>query len=140
VSWFPTRKFSSEVTTEDDGQKVWHNAEDMDVPIPLPKERPGEPLDEKRARLVYQSRKRGMLENGILLGTFASQYLDKLTEPQLDMYDQIINLPSNDWEIYYWMVDKKPTPKEFDNEVMDMLKKHAANEKYEVRNQQPPLN
>ncbi len=28
-----------------------------------------EPLDDKRARLVYQSRKRGMLENGLLLGT-----------------------------------------------------------------------
>jgi succinate dehydrogenase flavin-adding protein (antitoxin of CptAB toxin-antitoxin module) len=27
-----------------------------------------EPVEEKRARLLYQSRKRGMLENGLLLG------------------------------------------------------------------------
>ena len=27
-----------------------------------------EPIDEKRSRLLYQSRKRGMLENGLLLG------------------------------------------------------------------------
>ena len=27
-----------------------------------------EPLQEKRSRLIYQSRKRGMLENGLLLG------------------------------------------------------------------------
>ena len=27
-----------------------------------------EPLHEKRSRLIYQSRKRGMLENGLLLG------------------------------------------------------------------------
>ena len=27
-----------------------------------------EPLEEKRSRLIYQSRKRGMLENGLLLG------------------------------------------------------------------------
>ena len=27
-----------------------------------------EPLEEKRSRLLYQSRKRGMLENGLLLG------------------------------------------------------------------------
>ena len=31
-----------------------------------------EPLEEKRARLMYQSRKRGMLENGLLLGRQAS--------------------------------------------------------------------
>ena len=31
-----------------------------------------EPADEKRSRLMYQSRKRGMLENGLLLGRQAS--------------------------------------------------------------------
>ena len=31
-----------------------------------------EPLTEKRSRLIYQSRKRGMLENGLLLGNFQS--------------------------------------------------------------------
>ena len=33
-----------------------------------------EPLNEKRARLVYQSRKRGMLENGLLLGKILFLY------------------------------------------------------------------
>ena len=35
---------------------------------------------------------------------------------------RLINLPSNDWEIYYWATETKPTPEEFDNVVMDMLK------------------
>ncbi len=34
----------------------------------------------------------------------------------------MINLPSNDWEIYYWATETKPTPEEFDNVIMDMLK------------------
>lgn len=38
-------------------------------------------------RLVYQSRKRGMLENGLLLSTFAAKYLNKFDEKQLDEYD-----------------------------------------------------
>lgn len=43
-----------------------------------------------------------MLENGLLLSTFAHRYLQTMNEEQLSMYDRLINLPSNDWEIYYW--------------------------------------
>ena len=37
------------------------------IPIPEPVSRKGESLEVKRARLLYQSRKRGMLENGLIL-------------------------------------------------------------------------
>lgn len=77
---------------------------------------------------MYQSRKRGMLENDLLLSTFAKKYLDSLNEEQTMMYDRLINTVSNDWDLFYWMVEKQPTPKEYDNEIMDMLKKHAKNE------------
>lgn len=36
-------------------------------PIPEYRARQDEPVDVKRARLLFQSRKRGMLENGLLL-------------------------------------------------------------------------
>jgi len=39
-----------------------------------------EPLAEKRARLVYQSRKRGIRENGLLLATFADKHLKSFGE------------------------------------------------------------
>merc|ERR1712215_210676 len=98
-----------------------------------------EPINEKRARLLYQSRKRGMLENGLLFGSFANKHLNAMTEEQLVLYDRLINLPSNDWEIYYWAVGQKATPEEFDNEVMDMLKEHAKNKDRESRIQMPDL-
>lgn len=69
-----------------------------------------------------------MLENDLLLSTFVKKYLDSLTEEQTLMYDRLINTVSNDWDLFYWMVGKQPTPKEYDNEIMDMLKKHAKNE------------
>ena len=47
-----------------------------------------EPLEEKRARLMYQSRKRGMLENGLLLGSFASKHLATFDEEKLALYDR----------------------------------------------------
>jgi len=36
--------------------------------IPPYVEKSDEPVEQKRSRLMYQSRKRGMLENGLLLG------------------------------------------------------------------------
>jgi hypothetical protein len=38
--------------------------------------------------------------------TFAAEYLNKMTEAELEHYDFLINKPSNDWEIYYWAVGK----------------------------------
>lgn len=39
----------------------------IEIPLPPWDERPGEPTDIKKRRLLYESRKRGMLENCILL-------------------------------------------------------------------------
>lgn len=107
--------------------------------IPPYIEREGENVDLKRARLIYQSRKRGMLENGLLLSTFAKKHLNNFNDSQLKLYDRLINLPSNDWDIFYWATGAKPTPPEFDNEVMDLLKKHIKNEDKQARIMQPEL-
>ena len=55
------------------------------------------------------------------------------------MYDDIINKPSNDWDLYYWMTGASAIPVEFDNEVMDLMVEHAKNTRMEVRLSQPPL-
>ena len=107
--------------------------------IPAFVDHPEEPSDVKRSRLLYQSRKRGILENGLILSTFAQKHLADFDAEELSLYDRLINLPSNDWEIYYWATGARPTPEEFDNKTMDMLKKHTRNEDRESRFQQPGL-
>ncbi|XP_068206518.1 succinate dehydrogenase assembly factor 2, mitochondrial-like [Palaemon carinicauda] len=107
--------------------------------IPMYEEKVGEPIHLKKARLQYQSRKRGMLENGLLLSSFAHRFLSAMSEEQLSMYDRLINLPSNDWEIYYWATGVRETPLEFDNEVMTMLKDFVKNSDRENRTVQPDL-
>lgn len=84
-------------------------------------------------RLIYQSRKRGMLENDLLLSTFASKYLKTMSAEHVKQYDTLINKPSNDWDIYYWATNKKPTPPEYETEVMTLLKSHVQNEHKESR-------
>jgi succinate dehydrogenase assembly factor 2 len=112
---------------------------DRSLPIPKYQQKQNEPANIKRARLLYQSRKRGMLENCLLLSTFASEYLDSMNEKQLALYDDLINQVSNDWDIYYYATNVNPTPAELDNEIMDLLKKHVKNENKEQRFTQPNL-
>ena len=112
---------------------------DNSLPIPKYQTKQNETTKVKRARLLYQSRKRGMLENGLILSTFASQYLQNFTDKQLDQYDNLINQVSNDWDIYYYALNIKETPEEYSNEIMDMLKKHVKNENREKRLKQPDL-
>ncbi|XP_059831597.1 succinate dehydrogenase assembly factor 2, mitochondrial [Hypanus sabinus] len=111
----------------------------IQIPLPPWEERTNEPLDTKRARLLYESRKRGMLENCILLSFFAKKYLNEMTGKQLSLYDKLINQPTNDWDIYYWITETKPTPPEFDNEVMTLLKEFTKNRNMEHRAGQPAL-
>lgn len=81
-----------------------------------------------------------MLENCLLLSTFAAKYLDSMNEEQIVLYDKLINKPSNDWDIFYWAIGNKPTPKEYDNIIMNMLKEHVRNDNKESRLFQPELN
>jgi len=52
----------------------------MQSMIPPYVEKSDESVETKRSRLMYQSRKRGMLENGLLLGSFASKHLTGMTQ------------------------------------------------------------
>ncbi|KAK4121019.1 DUF339-domain-containing protein [Parathielavia appendiculata] len=72
-----------------------------------PLRRVGEDPATMRARLLYQSRKRGTLESDLLLSTFASAHLASMTPSQLAEYD--LFLDENDWDIYYWATQDEDT-------------------------------
>ncbi|TIA12373.1 DUF339-domain-containing protein [Aureobasidium pullulans] len=72
-----------------------------------PLRRTGEDTNTTRARLLYQSRKRGTLESDLLMSTFADRYLETMSPKQLQQYD--LFLDENDWDIYYWAT-QEPTP------------------------------
>ncbi|GMK58635.1 hypothetical protein CspeluHIS016_0600770 [Cutaneotrichosporon spelunceum] len=83
--------------------------------------RGGESSAKLRARLVYQSRKRSSLESGLLLSTFARDFLPGMTTPELREFDRLLSEP--DADIYGWAVGKRDAP----------LRKHARNENKVVR-------
>lgn len=78
-----------------------------------------------RNRLTYQSRKRGILENCIIFTTFADKHLKTFDYAQLQKYDALINSKFDEWDLYAWAIGSKPAPKEFDNDIMNLLKSHV---------------
>lgn len=80
-----------------------------------------------------------MLENDLLLSTFVAKYLKSFTADQTAQYDDLINGVSNDWDIFYWATETKPTPPEFDTEIMGLLKEHVKNAEKVQRIRQPDL-
>ncbi|KCV67524.1 hypothetical protein H696_06043 [Fonticula alba] len=110
------------------------NAEDEYIP-PFqlrPAPRPNEPIDNKRKRLLWESRKRGILENDLILGTFAKRHLDELDDTELEQYDRLLD--ENDWDIYYWATERRPVPPEFaDTRVLALIRHIARNPEGEVR-------
>lgn len=105
----------------------------------LYEERKNESLEQKRARLLYQSRKRGTLENDLLLASFAHKHLPTMNAEELDKYDYLINTISNEWDIYYWAVGVKEVPEEYRNSIMTKFIEHVKNENREQRFRQPEL-
>ncbi|KAG5635336.1 hypothetical protein H0H81_011690 [Sphagnurus paluster] len=100
------------------------------APNPLP--RFNESAETMRARLVYQSRKRGTLESDLLLSTFARDNLGTMTEAEMQEYDRLLD--EADWDIYYWATGKRTPPERWsDSEILRRLAVHAKNEGKVVR-------
>lgn len=105
--------------------------DDQSIPAMPPLPRHGELEHAKRARLVYASRKRGILETDLLLSTFIKKHLDGMTEKQLFEYDGLLN--ENDWDIYYWCTGARDVPAHISClSFWDVLVEHSKNPRREI--------
>lgn len=79
------------------------------APIRVPgRTREDESRPKRIARLIYQTRKRGILETDLILSTWAKSNLHSLTDDELDEFDRLLDEP--DWDIFYWCTERKPAP------------------------------
>ncbi|RKP19187.1 DUF339-domain-containing protein [Rozella allomycis CSF55] len=72
-------------------------------------------FEKRMSRLVYQSRKRGILENCLMLGQFAERNLKEMSNDDIVEYERL--LEENDWDIYYWIVGERKVPNEFERVI-----------------------
>jgi succinate dehydrogenase assembly factor 2 len=129
-------------------REATHRGAPTETPLPPRIQRDNETVAALRARLVYQSRKRGMLEGDLILSTFAAEHLPSMSEQELLEYDRVSLsdrsisivliwlqlLDEPDWDIYYWSIEKKDPPERWANtELLKRLQIHARNEGRVVR-------
>jgi succinate dehydrogenase assembly factor 2 len=101
------------------------------IPVPPPLPRDGETLENKKRRLIYSSRKRGILETDLLLSTFIEKHLDQLTPTELAQYDSLLN--ENDWDIYYWATGARHVPDRIQKmSFWNLLVEHSKNKEKKV--------
>ncbi|CCF57108.1 hypothetical protein KAFR_0C01130 [Kazachstania africana CBS 2517] len=98
-----------------------------------PIKRVNESIDTMRSRLIYQSRKRGILETDLLLSGFAAKNLKNMGMDQLKEYDAFLN--ELDWDIYYWItqIHNKEVPERWKNsEILQKLRDFCKNEEKKI--------
>ncbi len=74
----------------------------------------------RRKKLKLRAWRRGFREADLILGPFAGRYVPDFTESELDWFEIILDQPDQD--LYGWILERAPTPPEFDGPLMDRLK------------------
>ena len=78
-------------------------------------------LDKQRKRLRFRSFRRGTKESDLVIGGFAEANLARMDARALDQFEALLN--RNDPEVLAWITALAEPPDEFDNEVLDALRK-----------------
>lgn len=79
-------------------------------------------MDERRRRLLYRSSRTGTKETDLLLGGFARRHVPHFSAEQLDRYEDLLML-NTDQDILAWATGQAPAPPEFDHDVMNLLRR-----------------
>ena len=77
-------------------------------------------LDARRRRLLFRSWHRGIREMDLIMGRFADAWIERLSDPELDDYERLIEVP--DLELYAWVAGHEAVPAGYDSDVFRRLR------------------
>jgi antitoxin CptB len=69
------------------------------------------PEEARLKRLRIRSMRRGIKEMDLILMAFADQDLAAMSDPELDLYEAL--LEENDHDLYQWVTGQHPAPERF---------------------------
>jgi antitoxin CptB len=84
-------------------------------------------LDPRRKKILFRAWHRGMREMDLIMGRFAEERLDTMTEAELDTFELLIEAPDRD--LLAWITDREATPSNYDTEVFKALKAFHTHDK-----------
>lgn len=70
--------------------------------------------------LIFRASRRGFLEADLILGPFATRHVAALTAAELDEFEHLLDQPDQD--LYGWIIERTPTPAEFDKPLMARIR------------------
>jgi antitoxin CptB len=76
--------------------------------------------DARLKKLKLRAWRRGFREADLILGPFADQHGPSFSDAELDWFERLLDQPDQD--VFSWILERSPTPPEFDGELMNRLK------------------
>jgi antitoxin CptB len=76
--------------------------------------------DARLKKLKFRAWRRGFREADLILGPFADQHVDQMDAAELDAFERLLETPDQD--LYAWIIDRLPTPPEWDGDLMHKIK------------------
>lgn len=77
-------------------------------------------LDRRRKKILFQSQRRGMHENDILVGGFVRARIAQLDERQLADLEDLLEV--NDVDLFRWITNRAPVPEQFQRPILFMIR------------------
>lgn len=82
--------------------------------------RPEDARKQRLGRISYRAWRRGFREADMVLGPFTDQVGPGLSDAELDILEHLLS--EEDKDIYAWIIEKEPTPPEFETPVMAQIR------------------
>ncbi len=77
-------------------------------------------LDERRRRTLFRAWHRGMREMDIIYGKFSDSEITRLSDAELDQFEELMDLPDRD--VLMFVTGEAATPAEFDTGLFRKLR------------------
>ncbi|MGI9400698.1 MAG: succinate dehydrogenase assembly factor 2 [Rhizobiaceae bacterium] len=79
-------------------------------------------LDPRRKQIIYRANHRGIKEMDILLGRYASDFVESLTEEELVLLELIMD--ESDRDLLTWFTGEVTVPDRHQNAVFEAIRSH----------------
>jgi antitoxin CptB len=84
-------------------------------------------MEPRRKKLLFRAWHRGMREMDLIMGRFAEERLDGMSDVELDTFELLIEAPDRD--LLAWITAREPTPANYDTDVFKALKAFHTHDK-----------
>ncbi|MFN0263766.1 succinate dehydrogenase assembly factor 2 [Tepidamorphus sp. 3E244] len=82
-----------------------------------------EKLDPRRRRALFRAWRRGTREMDLMVGRFADDRLETMSDDDLAVFEELIDAP--DVELFDWVTGAQPVPEAYDTPVFAALREFS---------------